>query len=210
MKKRFVLFDFDGVIADSFALAYNVARIIHPEANLNPDTYREWFEGNVYESIRDTVPGGLRNEQYEAEFGPRMEKEVALVVGMDDVVKTLASGYTLIIVSSTTTPEIRNFLSKHGLSSCFVDVMGSDVHTSKVEKIRIIFERYRINSSESVFITDTLGDMREAKKHEVDTIGVSWGWHTHKTLSQGIPFRIVDKPSELPDAVTDYFARDSV
>ena len=205
MKKQFVLFDFDGVIADSFALAYDVARIIHHEANLDEANYRRWFEGNVYELIKDTVPGGLRYEQYSATFSPRMEKEVKLFDGMDEVVRTLAGAYTLFIVSSTTSPEIRSFLKKHGLAACFVDVLGSDVHTSKVEKIRMVFERYGANSDTSVFITDTLGDMREAKKHEVGTIGVAWGWHTHETLGKGIPFRIVDKPFELPDAVADYF-----
>ena len=70
----------------------------------------------------------------------------------------------------------------------------------------MIFETYGIGADDCVFITDTLGDMREAKEHAVGTIGVSWGFHPHATLEKGIPFRIVDQPSELPDAIQEYFA----
>ena len=207
MKDRFILFDFDGVIADSFALAYDVARIVHPEANLDLEAYRRWFEGNVYDVIKATAPGGVRHEKYFSEFAPRMEEEVRLVPGMREVVSELAEAYTLIIISSTESGLIRKFLDRHSLLHHFADVMGSDVHTSKVEKVRMVFEVHSVRADECVFITDTLGDMREAKEHEIGTIGVSWGWHTHETLGKGIPFRIVDTPSELPDAVDDYFSR---
>ena len=205
--KKFVLFDFDGVIADSFALGYDVARIVHHEANLTPDDYREWFEGNVYESIKKKVPGGPRDEAYFAEFAPRAKNEVGLIEGVVDVVAKLHESYTLIIISSTISHSIQDFLDRHTLGHYFSDVMGSDVHRSKVEKIRMVFEKYDTAADQCVFITDTLGDMREAKEHGIGAIGVPWGWHTHATLEKGIPFRIVDTPAELPDAVDDYFAR---
>jgi phosphoglycolate phosphatase-like HAD superfamily hydrolase len=205
--QKFVLFDFDGVIADSFALSYDVARIIHPETDLTPDGYRGWFEGNVYESIQKSVPGGPRNDAYFVEYASRMEGEVTLVPNMEKIIRTLATSYTLIIISSTVSAHIRSFLDKHALADSFSDVMGSDVHFSKVEKMRMVFEKYKTSPEECVFVTDTLGDIREAKKHEVGAIGVSWGWHKHETLEKGVPFRIVDTPAELPDAVDDYFAR---
>src|ERR1700690_4067272 len=120
---------------------------------------------------------------------------------MGEVVKTLSETYALSIISSTYTSLINELLEHYGLTLYFKDVLGGDVHQSKVEKIRMIFEKYQITSGDCIFVTDTLGDMREAKKHGVGAIGVSWGWHTHATLEKGIPFRIVDAPAELPDAV---------
>jgi phosphoglycolate phosphatase len=208
--QKFILFDFDGVIADSFALSYDVARIVHSEIELSADTYRQWFEGNIYDSIQKALPGWQGNEKYTATYTPRMEREVTLVPHMDAVVCILASSYVLVIVSSSATTDIRRFLEKHSLADCFTEVLGGDVHESKVEKIRMIFEKNKLTSDDCVFITDTLGDMHEAKEHGVGTIGVSWGWHKHATLEKGIPFRIVDTPAELPDAVDDYFARVSL
>lgn len=205
--QKFILFDFDGVIADSFALSYDVARIVHSEIDLTAEKYREWFEGNVYDSIQKALPGWQGHEKYTAIYTPRMEREVTLVAHMDEVVRNLAASYALVIVSSSQTSQIRDFLARHALLDCFSEIMGGDVHQSKVEKIRMVFEKNNLTSDDCVFITDTLGDMREAKEHSIGAIAVSWGWHTHATLEKGIPFRIVDTPAELPDAIDDYFVQ---
>jgi len=204
MEKKFILFDFDGVIADSWALAYDVAKTLHPP--LRADQYRTLFEGNIYDGIK-TLPGGMDPDEYFKLFEPRAKNETSIKPGISDVVSGLAEQYTLIIVSSTSSGSIREFLDRHRLLHYFAWVMGKDVHASKVEKMRMIFEKYGIGAGDCIFITDTLGDMREAKEHEMGVIGVSWGFHAHETLEKGIPFRIVDTPEELPDAVDDYFDR---
>ena len=135
-----------------------------------------------------------------------MEVEVALYEGMDTVIKTLKESYMLAIVSSTSKGGITYHLARNNLLQYFSDILGREIHHSKVEKMKMIFERHNVFSQNCIYITDTLGDMREAKEHEMATIGVSWGVHPRETLEQGIPFRIVEKPEELPDAIADYFA----
>lgn len=206
LAKRFVLFDFDGVIADSLHLGHDVARIVHDEPGMTLNDYRSLFEGNVYHTLEKTGRE-RRDEEYFAAYAPRMDEEVTLVEGMRESIDTLSGEYTLAIISSTTTSLIRTFLAKHVLTEYFADVMGADVHPSKVEKMRMVFERYDTSAKDCVYITDTLGDMREAKEHEMGTIAVAWGWHDRLTLEKGIPFRIVEKPAELPDTVEDFFAR---
>jgi phosphoglycolate phosphatase len=136
-----------------------------------------------------------------------MKSEVRLADGMEFVIPTLAGAHTLAVVSSTPSWAIQEFLTPHDLLHHFSDILGADVHTSKVEKMRMIFEKHAATAAQCVFVTDTLGDMREAKEHDMGAIGCSWGVHPHETLEKGIPFRIVDHPRELPDAVDDYFAR---
>ncbi len=84
--------------------------------------------------------------------------------------------------------------------------MGADVHTSKHEKIKMVFEKYGISASQCIFVTDTLGDMREAKAADVGAIGVAWGFHSRETLAKGEPFRIVERPEEISPAISAYFA----
>lgn len=204
--QRFVLFDFDGVIADSFALSFDVSRQFNPE--LDDARYRALFESNIYESLKRIRGWDKkdRSDEYFSEFNPRMKNEVHLFSGMDDVIEGMKDEYMLAIVSSTPSVAIHEFLARYRLAPNFTDVMGKDIHTSKVEKMRMIFEKHGTTADDCVFITDTLGDMREAEEHGMGAIGVSWGMHAHATLEKGIPFRIVEKPSELPDAVADYFA----
>jgi len=205
-QQRFVLFDFDGVIADSQALSYELSVQFSPE--LDQEKYRALYEDNVFESLkklsswRDTLP-----EEYQERFEPRMREEVRLVAGMDDAIKVLSENYTLAIISSTSVSGITEFLKSHTLTGYFSDILGRDSHHSKVEKMRMIFEKYDVTAEQCVYITDTLGDMREAQAHSMGTIASSWGVHPRETLEKGIPFRILNAPAELPDAVDDYFTR---
>ena len=204
-KKKFILFDFDGVIVDSFAPAYEVNKMICPSSS--EEEYRRKFEGN----INDWTKGVFTHDEkcnhsidFFAEYIPKM-KNVGIVAGMDEVIKTLAQSYTLIVISSTLSAPIQELLEKYNLAQYFTEIMGNDVHKSKVEKMKMVFQRYAISNKECVFITDTLGDMREALQTEVATIGVSWGFHTRETLMKGQPFKIVESPSELVSAVSGYF-----
>jgi len=204
--QKFVLFDFDGVIADSLVLGHSVAREVHPEKEMTVDDYRTLFEGNVYDSL-EKAGHQRRDESYFAAYAPRMEAEVGIMPGITEAIGKLAQSYTLVIISSSDSRLIQQFLARNKLRNYFTGVMGSDVHPSKVEKMSMVFEQYDTSPERCVFVTDTLGDMREAKAHEIGAIAVAWGWHDRERLEKGIPFRIVETPAELPDAVDDYFAR---
>jgi phosphoglycolate phosphatase len=56
-------------------------------------------------------------------------------------------------------------------------------------------------------ITDTSGDILEARMAGVDSIGVSWGFHSTEMLSYAEPAAIVSSPHDLPKAVEAYFMR---
>ena len=113
----------------------------------------------------------------------------------------LAKNYKLVIISSTNTSYINDFLKKENLFACFLDVLGADVHTSKTLKIKTILEKYDISPSNSVFITDTLGDIKEAKECGVSSIAVTWGLHGKSILEKGEPLKIIDNPQDLVGAI---------
>lgn len=207
--KKFVLFDFDGVIADSYSIAFETSRkkCVH----ITEEEYREAFNGNVHDRHRALMervhgPECRHDTDWFSEFVPAFEERAHLFEGMREVIEKLSHGYILIIVSSTITSPIQGFLEKHHIGRYFSEVMGADIHTSKVEKIKMIFEKYDTGSSECVFITDTLGDMREAEEAGVGSIGVSWGFHHRETLEEGKPYAIVDTPAEIPASIRAYFA----
>lgn len=210
--RKFVLFDFDGVIADSYAVAYETARTMC--AHITDSEYRGLFEGNVYQRhdvflSQKHGPECDHDMDWFSVFTPAFEERARLFNGMREVIESLAHTYVLIIVSSTVTSPVQGFLERHHIGRYFSEVMGADVHTSKHEKIKMVFEKYSVSAPECIFITDTLGDMREAELSEVGAIGVSWGFHTKETLVKGGPFRIVETPQQIVPAVADYFARGS-
>jgi phosphoglycolate phosphatase-like HAD superfamily hydrolase len=51
-----------------------------------------------------------------------------------------------------------------------------------------------------------LGDVREAMRVGVSSIGVVWGFHNEETLRQGTD-RIAHSPSELSETIQNFFAQ---
>jgi phosphoglycolate phosphatase len=172
------------------------------------------FEGNVYEAHDEMIASGERKRASDAEwfdiYVPKFEQEAKLFGGMGEAIEKLSHAYVLIIVSSTITSPIQGFLEKHHIGRYFSEVMGADVHTNKYEKIKMVLKNYGTEASQCVFVTDTLGDMREAKRAKVGTIAVSWGFHSVETLLKGGPFRIVERPEEIAPAIEHYFAEQGI
>lgn len=204
--------DFDGVIADSFAVASALAKRRCKENTV--ERYRSAFEGNIYDSVDKSglnvrvIEHGDECEHdldWWDEYQKSFEKSVSPFEGIVPAIRTLADSYQLAIVSSGSARFITPFLAANGIFDLFTDILDVDVHTHKTKKIEIMFDKYRVTAGDCVFVTDTLGDIREAAHHTMGSIAVSWGFHSHETLEKGVPFRIIDRPSELPDAVDEYF-----
>ena len=205
-KNDFIFFDFDGVVVDSFRVTFEIHKTVHP--HLTEDSYRACFEGNIndWKELNNTHTkecGG--DADFFKEYAPRMKNEVKVFPDMTDVIVELGKHYTLIVISSTTTASIQEFLKMHNLENHFIQIMGNDIHKSKVEKIKMVFEQYDIGAQNCVFVTDTLGDIREAEKMGVGSVGVTWGFHNPETLHQGKPFRLIEQPNQLSVAISDYF-----
>ncbi len=58
-------------------------------------------------------------------------------------------------------------------------IATAELSKSKVEKFALITEKYNVNASDTLFITDALGDVKEAEMAGVPTVAVTWGVHDH-------------------------------
>lgn len=200
VSNKIVLFDFDGVIVDTFEMCLKLGQRQYPD--LNAETYRDFSNGNVQELIaeRERVSPRVDMFDYFAAYTPlMMEREP--VKGIAQILHTLASKYPLIIVSATIESPIGDYLSKYDLSKYFAEILGRNNGQSKTVKIQDVVTRYGVQAQNVVFITDTLGDLKEANKVGVKTIGVTWGFHQKERLARGNPNAIIEDPSLLLGAV---------
>ena len=76
---------------------------------------------------------------------------------------------------------------------------------SKVIKINGLLKKYGHDPKDALFITDTLGDIRDGTACGVATIGVTWGNHDRETLKKGEPYAIVDTVPELEAEIGKFF-----
>ena len=194
--KKLVIFDFDGVLADTEEFCYK----IHKDFNgtLTWEKFQSFGVGNFHEGMGKAV----QEEAYivPPDFYTLYEKNLSVISIHDilrDTVLLLKDKYRLSVISSTSSPYISKFLEKENILDCFDDILGHEIHTSKVVKINTLLKKYKTSPEGAVFVTDTLGDILEANECNVRSIGVTWGLHERKTLEKGNPIAIINDPSEL-------------
>jgi phosphoglycolate phosphatase len=197
---KLILFDFDGVLADTLLLSYLISKEMDDKLSL--DEYKSFFHGNIYEAIKS----GRGRDSYRSDYYEQYQartRELKVPEALKNTLKDLSLKYALFIVSSTPASLIKEILDRDGVSSYFTDIFGREIHTSKVVKIKMLLEKYKIAPEEAVYITDTVGDIMEARECGVKSIAVTWGFHDEKTLQKAKPEKIINNPGDLIKSIEE-------
>lgn len=198
--KKLVMFDFDGVLVNTIEISYQIHKIKNKD--LTWERFQSFHDGNFLDGIGKAIKEGLH--VVSDDFYGQYKKKLDLLTIHDilhDAILHLATYYNLIMISSTRSSLIMEFISKENLSGCFSEILGQDIHSSKIVKIKSMLDKYKLLPSDAVFITDTLGDIKEANECGVISIGVTWGAHSRETLQKGSPAVIIDDPQDLVSAI---------
>jgi phosphoglycolate phosphatase len=197
---KLIIFDFDGVLVNTLELSYNIHTI--KNKNFTWKHFQDYSLGNFWEGYDKAVKDG---KHIPADDFPGDYKKGLEVLTIEDIlhdsILSLATNYKLVIVSSTDGSYINNFLIKENLNGCFSDILGYNIHKSKISKIKMILEKYNLSPDDAVFITDTLGDIKEANECKVKSIAVTWGLHDKIILEKGNPVKIIDNPQDLIEVI---------
>lgn len=207
-KRKIIFFDFDGVIADSFELAFKINREVLPGIVTKKD-FQNIFNGNVndwaMDRLRPAEEIARMKKFFFTKYIPQIKK-VKVFPGIKEIIAKLAEIYNLFVVSSSIKSSIRNFLSKNNILSYFNNIVGSDsLDLNKTERIKKILKKYGAEPKDCLFITDTLGDIKEAASLDIQSIGVAWGFQKKESLRKGKPLAIAQKPENLLVLASDYF-----
>ena len=205
-KLKSVIFDFDGVIVDTFEALRRLTRI-HDGVPLDPEGYREFFEGNVLDNGTKRKFISFHDEDVKKkfidEYGVRLHTDHAPIPGIAEAIRDIATAYELHLVTSGPAKIIGDFLHRHELGGHFGKVLGYEIEHSKVKKFAML-GAHGTDATGHLYVTDTLGDLREAAHAGMPAIAVTWGFHDEARLKQGNPFAIVRSPDELREAINEY------
>jgi len=200
--RQVLIFDYDGVIVDSFSIfmTYFIEACKKQGYGFiaTKKDFLQLFNGNMFEQMmqkgmdRKTIlsivyhlKDGLIKHQQKIEPFPKMPT----------VLQKLAQQHTLIVSTSNETKVVEEYLKKKNLYNLFDCIYGSDIEPSKVKKIQLI--RKNNHFDKYTYIGDTVGDVKEAKRANIQIIAVTWGWHSKKQLQHAHPDLIIDQPNEL-------------
>jgi phosphoglycolate phosphatase len=192
-KIKAIIFDFDGVIHDTFELAYTISEKIRP--GISREEYRSFFEGNLFKALSKRDFDKRDTRFREMEF--KAFKELKLEKKIRKILLKLSKKYELYIISSNSIKNLNLYFENNNFTDVFKDILAYEAHTSKVKKFEMLFSKYNLNSDSCIFVTDTLGDILEAKKAGVKSIACTFGFHERDRLEKGKPYRIISNFNEI-------------
>lgn len=219
---RAIMFDLDGTLVGARKALWELFSEINETFALGVDSRDAFFrmlEGNFYESLSQLCSDPQRAEAARKNFMEllRTRYKPVLIPGMTDVVRSLAPHCTLAIISSNGIETIRRILVDAGISTCFGHVFAGDVEPKKAASIRRFLSEHRyaahrrcspeysedgtdtssLEFDDVVLVTDTVGDVMEAREVGIRAIGVTWGMHTQEQLLAAGAEKVALWPQEL-------------
>ncbi len=189
-KCRVLIFDFDGVIADSMRIHERAWRFAIARNSLDPQSehatqiIRNLYSGSSGDgmfrgvNLSEAVKRSLRVLK-DAEWSRTRDKVKLFRYGREGIVK-LSQSFVL-SVASTASPEfIRQFLSTRRLISRFSAIATNmDVQNGKPapDMIYLLAQRLAFSMEEAVMIGDTEADRVMAKAANIRFVPFGARWH---------------------------------
>ena len=208
-KPKVIVFDLDGVILDSNKITATLFKTSFPTAT--EELYKQALCGNYFEAkerlgISELIETQEEKEARLAKYA--LEKlECAFFDGIPELVKELhGKQYSLAINTSSRENNCLPSLQKINIDKFFDFIGTKEVSKSKVEKFKMIIEKYQVEPKDIIFVTDTLGDLREAQISRIPTIAVTWGIHDRSYFTSEPHdnlIAIVDTVAELREKILE-------
>ena len=206
-KDKTIIFDFDGVLADSFEMFYLlISQSMYIAGfTISRTQYRNLFLGNIHKEFRKFLKTEEKYKLFTDFRSSNYARYYARTKLFDEVVNFLQQikeNYFIAIASSGKRDAIVKLLQKNRIKHYFDLICTTDKMTKENILMGIISESGN-NSRETTMVTDTVGDLVVAKKIGIKTVAVTWGFHSAKTLKSAKPdyiarnFKILHKQLEI-------------
>jgi len=206
MRYRLIVWDFDGTLANTMALAlatYNDLAGRHGFRQVDDPTAVRGMSARVFLKQHGIplirLPMLVR--EYLAATRNRM-REIRLFEGLHDLVHTLkGSGCRQGVLSSNSAENIGVCLRTNGVDDVFDFVVGYPRLFGKGRAIRRLLKKERIEPTQFLYIGDEVRDVEAARQAGVDIAAVGWGFHALEQLSQESPTYIWSCPGDVLPAL---------
>ena len=205
---KYVIFDFDGTIADTLPYSFQRFLEIAKALQLNDLSERQIVKEIRSKSYQELLKGSFKRAWLKLPYVVNMiknmqielEKEMENIKFFTGVKKFLfdlkKKGYKLAIISSNRIENINKFI-KFNKIDIFDFVHGKTDLFGKEGYLKKFLKDFKLDRFEVIYIGDEIRDVEACKKAGIKMIGVSWGLHTVEALKKNGVDYIVKKPEEI-------------
>jgi len=203
MKTPYLLFDFDGTIADSIHPLFEMLNRMAPSLNIGPVTWEE------FDRLRDLSPRQILKELKIPLY--MMPKLIRMVLeeyrdiishlqpceGVLELLSNLKErNIPHALLSSNADQNLAAFLAKYQIDS-FAWAEGTEGILNKNRYLGKQIRKHKLQQYDLYYIGDEIRDIEAAIHNRIKSIAVSWGLHSHNHLQKHKPDYLVDKPLEI-------------
>ena len=199
-----IIFDFDGVIADTEMAIFNTNKkimdIFGKKSSMTFEEYRRqitnWKE--MYKKIGFTEEELAKVPDIFLAEIMKMDKDIHIFDGVENLLRTLRKKFKMAIVSNGDKRRIKHQLDANNLTGCFDIIIDltAEKHKPDPHQMIVCMNALDVSPQETCVIGDSTDDILAAKRAGVaKIIAVTYGYQP-KEMLMGADV-LVDTPQEL-------------
>lgn len=202
--KGVLIFDFDGVLADTRAFMLATAGEVCSQLGY-PCTPQpadlEALDPMSFDNLgrhlgipQELVPEFTRRNLQA--FGSPPEP-MPLFAGWEQVIPRLATSCRLGLVTGNSAGAVRSFLHHYQLAQYFAMILTLEDPGERADKVRRITLALDGKSDRTYLVGDAVSDIRAARQAGIRSVAVSWGHQSLDKLQRAGPDRVIHTPQDL-------------
>jgi len=199
-----IIFDFDGVLADTLDDMLNFAQAVCAELNI--DHIPSPADLDALETMSFVEYGKQLGvpPHLAGDFAARCLKRFVdkpsppkIFAGMVQVLEQLSARHTLAIITGNTTRAVENFLRENNIHQFISVVFAVDQPGSKVEKIQKAKSQLATEADAVYYVGDAVSDILAARQALIKSVAIGWGHQSLGKLMNAQPDHIIHTPQEF-------------
>jgi len=199
-----ILFDFDGVLADTLDDMLNFARAACAQLGFprNPTPADlDVLETMSFAEYGRQLKIPTQNLDEFVSLCLRMFNQRQyppnIFEGMEQVVAEASKRNSLAIVTGNTALTVEAFLKFHSLHDHVKLVIGVEQKGTRPEKIRQAIKALAQPGDSAYMVGDAASDIRAARQVSIKSVAVGWGHQSVSSLLDAKPDYLVESPQKL-------------
>jgi HAD superfamily hydrolase (TIGR01549 family) len=201
---KYIIFDFDGTIADTLTLVEEIGNNILKPYGMRINTEETKQIGLQRAIIKSKFPKWeipKAMSELKKQLNRRLAAEVNLFPDMEHVLRELKKSYSLGIVSSNSGENIKMFLNRHNVLDLFSFIHSDSSLFGKHLVLTRLCKINHIELKDIVYIGDEDRDIQATKKLGIPIIAVTWGYNTIDNLQKENPPFLANNPKDLLEII---------
>ncbi len=209
--KKLAIFDFDGTLfnsVDDVIICFNEALTINGFPTLTYEEYIVRLGGNIDEMVslilkNHNTPENIElvKRTYESLYSDLEKVNSLPFPGMQELLKEMQDdGVKLAINSNRKNDSIGMFADKYFGDINFIAIEGHNPqYPSKPSPCGVerIMKKSNASNEETLYIGDSITDIKTAQNAQIDCVIVRWGYGNEKAYESDYILGTVGKPSEI-------------